>query len=275
MFGGSFLLDTNANFFYAYRNVVLSLHFIIRSRMTMKKFSLAIIFFGALILTSGSSLAGVTLYEDINYGGTSETFTSDDSDLRDNLIGNDAVTAIKVSAGCTVTLYQDINYGGTSETFTSDDSDLRDNLIGNDAVTAIKVQCGTTLSGVTLYEDINYGGTSETFTSDDSDLRDNLIGNDAVTAIKVPAGRTVTLYSDINYGGTSETFTSDDPDLRDNLIGNDAVTAIKIGGESICGKATFNTTTGILHIPCVTLDGSVDYEIELIGPFNIKSMKAK
>ena len=38
----------------------------------------------------------VTLYEHINYDGKSETFTSNDPDLRDNTIGNDRASSLKI-----------------------------------------------------------------------------------------------------------------------------------------------------------------------------------
>jgi hypothetical protein len=37
-----------------------------------------------------------TLYEEINYQGRSETFSKDDSDLRDNWIGNDSASSVKI-----------------------------------------------------------------------------------------------------------------------------------------------------------------------------------
>ncbi|MDO8521608.1 MAG: Ig-like domain-containing protein [bacterium] len=87
----------------------------------------------------------IQLCADINYGGGCETFTSNDSDLRDNSIGNDRLSSIRIPAGKTVALYDAINYSGNCETFTSNSSDFRDEPIGNDVVSSVRVgsSCGS------------------------------------------------------------------------------------------------------------------------------------
>jgi hypothetical protein len=87
-------------------------------------------------------LKGVILFEHDNYNGAQETFMADDPDLRNNVIGNDKASSIKVPAGCVATLYEHINYQGKSETFRGNDNWLGDNTIGNDSVSSIKVKCG-------------------------------------------------------------------------------------------------------------------------------------
>jgi hypothetical protein len=100
---------------------------------------------GTLTLTEnlqysyGRSSPSATLYERPNYSGRAETFTSDDSTLEDNYIGNDAVSSIGVSPGTVAILYEHINYGGVAETFTADDPDLSNNPIGNYRTSSIRV----------------------------------------------------------------------------------------------------------------------------------------
>jgi subtilase family serine protease len=86
-------------------------------------------------------LKGVILFEHDNYNGAQEIFMADDPDLRNNVIGNDKASSIKVPAGCVATLYEHINYQGKSETFGANDNWLGDNTIGNDNVSSIKVRC--------------------------------------------------------------------------------------------------------------------------------------
>ena len=107
----------------------------------MKKLFMVTLFTSIMIVNTNSALAAVTLFEHINYEGRSETFTHDDPDLRDNIIGNDILSSINIPNGCAVVLYEAINYEGKSGIFTSDDPDLRDNYIGNDTVSSIKVVC--------------------------------------------------------------------------------------------------------------------------------------
>ncbi len=84
---------------------------------------------------------GVTLYENTHFGGRSEIFYDGDTDLRNNLIGNDRASSIKVPPNCTVTLYGDGDYRGRSVTLHEDTADLGDTGIGNDAVSSLKVRC--------------------------------------------------------------------------------------------------------------------------------------
>ena len=80
---------------------------------------------------SGGPQQTVTLCSDINYGGTCETFVSNDVNLSDNLIGNDMVSSLILNTS-DMRLCTDINYGGLCEDFMASDPDLSDNQIGND-----------------------------------------------------------------------------------------------------------------------------------------------
>ncbi len=84
---------------------------------------------------------GVTLYEHTHFGGRSEIFYDGDTDLRDNLIGNDQASSIKVPPSCKVTLYRDGYYSGRSVTLHENAAVLYDTGIGNDAVSSLKVHC--------------------------------------------------------------------------------------------------------------------------------------
>ena len=84
----------------------------------------------------------VVLFEFPNYQGRSESFTVDDPDLRNNFLGQDYASSIKVFGGATATLFQHINYQGHSEVFNYADPDLSDNFIGNNEVSSIKITLG-------------------------------------------------------------------------------------------------------------------------------------
>ena len=90
---------------------------------------------------SGSRAYGVTLHRDLNYTGTSQTFTGDVPDLRGSRIGDDQATSVSVSRECRARLYQNPNYGGAYTEVTSDIGDLRGSSVGNDSVTSIRVRC--------------------------------------------------------------------------------------------------------------------------------------
>ena len=82
----------------------------------------------------------IKLCWDINYGGKCETFTTNNSDLRNNQRGDDWISSIIVPAGAVAALFEQINYQGACETFTANDSDLDDNVI--DCVSSITVGLG-------------------------------------------------------------------------------------------------------------------------------------
>jgi len=127
------------------------------------------------IMVRGPFMAEV--YEHPNYKGTTETFNHDDYDLRDNRIGNDTISSLRVYPA--VALYKHTNYNmdpddARCETFVSDDSNLVGTWIGNDTVSSIKVPSGYI---ATLYEHPNFAaeGRKEHFFDNDRDLRDNVV----------------------------------------------------------------------------------------------------
>jgi len=172
--------------------------------------------------------AGVTLYADEGFRGRSEVLIESDPDLRDNAVGNDSVTSIKVPRGAKVTLYSDVNYRGRSIELQGDESNLGRTALGNDALSSIRIEQAEARPGVTLYADEGFRGRSEVFYQNDPDLRDNTIGNDSVTAIKVPRGYRVTLYSDVNYRGRSVELQGDESNLGRTALGNDALSSIRV-----------------------------------------------
>jgi len=212
---------------------------------------------------------GVTLYRDLGFSGTSQTFSEDVSDLRGSYIGNDTATSVRVSSGCRVRLYADANFRGSYIDVNRDISDLRGSQVGNDTVTSIQVRCdgngddwnsgggewngGSTASGVTLYRDLDFSGRSQTFSSDISDLRGSYVGNDTTTSVRVDRGCRARLYADANFQGAHVEVEREIADLRRSPVGNDTVTSMQVrcdgngddwnsgGGEWDGG----NTTSGV------------------------------
>ncbi len=118
------------------------------------------------------------LCKDDNYGGGCETFTSDDSNLGDNSIGDNQVSSVKVQWRTTnpdhpIQLYTEPNYGGGSYCY-GDNAGNYMSLDGcsgfNDAVTSILLQSGWS---VRVFKDVNLGGSSRCLTGSDTDLSNN------------------------------------------------------------------------------------------------------
>jgi len=85
---------------------------------------------------------GVTLYADAGFRGKTEVLSNSDPDLRDNAIGNDQVSSIRVPAGYVVTLYSDVNYGGRWVVLRGDESNLSRAALGlgNDELSSIRIE---------------------------------------------------------------------------------------------------------------------------------------
>jgi hypothetical protein len=83
---------------------------------------------------------GVTLYKHEGYRGASEVFYDSDADLRDNRIGNDRASSIRVPPGYIVTLWEHTNFRGRSVVLRNDESKLSRTPMGNDVVSSIRVQ---------------------------------------------------------------------------------------------------------------------------------------
>ena len=138
----------------------------------------------------------VAAYEHINFGGRCETFRADDLDLRNNTIGNDTISSLRLGQACPVLLWSEPNYVGNIVSVSGDIPDLGFRF-SND-MASLKAQ-GTK---VALYDLPNYGGMCENFTTDDPNLDDNPI-RQRVSSLRLgvdcpPHG---VLFADTNYGG--------------------------------------------------------------------------
>jgi hypothetical protein len=183
---------------------------------------------------------GVTLFEHDGYTGRSEVFRASDSNLKDNPIGNDQASSIRVPPGYTVTLYKDSNFRGRSVVLRGDAPSLGPTAVGNDQVSSLRVELDSSArppaptreppgpEGITLFEHDGYTGRSEVFRASDSNLKDNLIGNDRASSIRVPPGYVVTLYKDSNFRGRSVVLRGDVPALGRTAVGNDQVSSLRV-----------------------------------------------
>jgi GNAT superfamily N-acetyltransferase len=134
-----------------------------------------------------------TLYRDLSGTGISSTFIRDDSDLRDDGVGNDQVTSVRVQRG-----------GAPPVGNACDGSE-----------------------GVYLYEHPFYQGRCIRLTSDASDLR-VLAFDDTTSSVRFVGSWTATLYRDLSGTGISSTFTQDAPFLHDVAIGDNQVTSVRV-----------------------------------------------
>jgi predicted MPP superfamily phosphohydrolase len=87
--------------------------------------------------TSKPDPGGVILYEHTDYEGRGELFVGNDSDLRNNVFGNDEVSSHRIMGKGKIDVYKDINYNGTRKTFNGSVADYRQYSI-NDWVSSLR-----------------------------------------------------------------------------------------------------------------------------------------
>ena len=144
--------------------------------------------------------AEVTVYEDEDFRGNSQTITSDVPNLRD---WNDKITSFEVRRGSYgggghggeprngACFYTDENYNGEMFCMNSGESQRNVGDRYNDKISSIRVFGG---AEVTVYEDENLRGNSQTITRDMPNLRN---WNDKITSLEIRRGA----YGSANYGG--------------------------------------------------------------------------
>ena len=175
----------------------------------------------------------VIAYMDNNFGGSSVSYTSDQSNVGTTY--NDEISSIQIyrySANGAATCYSDINYGGFAAglplgTYTT--SELVEYGIQNDDITSIKVNSGYK---VIAYMDNNFTGTSVSYTSDQSNVSTTY--NDKISSIQIYRYSTdavATFYADANYAGFAAglplgTYTLSQ--LQEYGITDNSITSLKV-----------------------------------------------
>ena len=84
---------------------------------------------------------GVELFAGGYFEGRRESFHRDDPSLRDNRVGNDHASSVRVPPSCDVVLYADHHYRGESTYLDHDVASLAETRVGNDRVSSLQVNC--------------------------------------------------------------------------------------------------------------------------------------
>lgn len=192
----------------------------------------------AMVSTIAMASDRLELYPKKNFRGEGEWFQASDENLRDNIIGNDRLSSIRIPRGCTVYLYEHTGFRGEVLVLRKSVKNLNRTTMGNNQVSSIRVewdrQQGRALptrrnrAAAKLYAHVGFEGRKEVLFEDCADLRGSVLGNDQVSSLRVPPGYEVIVYEHTHYRGRWEAFTYDDDNLRDNRIGNDRISSVRI-----------------------------------------------
>lgn len=124
-----------------------------KGRANSKIYNVVKAYLPGTVTLGSSSSESVTLYTDINYGGTAVSLEEGSynlSALQSRGFKNDELSSVKVPAGYKVTLYWDDNFSGKTKELTSDTSYVGDDW--NDRMSSVKVERnGSASSSVPSY----------------------------------------------------------------------------------------------------------------------------
>jgi hypothetical protein len=189
----------------------------------------------SFFVLQGSAAAQVTVYSDINYSGSSQTFQNDVPNFMDAGF-NDVISSIRVPSGETWQFCQEVNYQGSCQTLRGSIADLR-RINWNDRISSMRRVRGGLFGnrddysdnrygeGITVFANPNFGGRRASFNGDVPDLRQYGM-NDQVTSIEVPRGETWEICVDIDYQGACQTVRGSVSDLRD-MGWNDRISSMR------------------------------------------------
>ncbi|MFN0026137.1 MAG: hypothetical protein ACKV2O_02965 [Acidimicrobiales bacterium] len=145
--------------------------------------------------------AAMGLYRDTAYGSVCQSFTAHAPDLRNQLIGNDQASSVRIGSTCPrAILFRDSNYNGAQ--VTSD-------------------QLRFTSGGVTRYWSLSLGTTA--------------IGNAQLSSVLVYPGHSVSLYVGFSMTGDCITLTGHTPSLSARGF-NDLARSVWIDPPTPCAR---------------------------------------
>ncbi len=154
--------------------------------------------------------AGVTVYKDINYKGSSVKYgvgAHNYNEIKRNNPGDDAISSVKIDPGYRIILYWDPNYRGRSLTLTKDTPNLV--IYGaNDQTSSLRVEKIAVNGTFKRWNNTGYSGASTTWKV--GEYR-NVNGN--FSSIFVPRGFSVTLFSAQNFSGNVVALRAQDNDI--------------------------------------------------------------
>ncbi|WP_300752578.1 beta/gamma crystallin-related protein [Janthinobacterium sp.] len=200
-------------------------------------------------------MTSITVYADSNYSGKNQILSQGRYDMDQlGVVGNDAISSLKVPDGWSVTLYEHAGFQGRSKVVTSDTPMLDGGF--NDVVSSIVVSEPVTqgAGAVTVYADANFSGKNQVLQPGRYDMAAlGIVGNDAISSLKIPAGWSVTLYEHAGFQGRSKRIAADTVMLDDGF--NDLASSIVV-----------ENTGGAAPLAAVFSDGNYSGNRQVLSP---------
>jgi hypothetical protein len=189
---------------------------------------------------------GVSVFTECGYHGRNAYLPPGNYAKLKSVIGNDAISSMRVPEGMVIELYKDDNFKGTSSGKITADNACLGNYWNNTASSAkISYNTGGWIpptvtppisnnGAITIYYGCNYYGKSTHFDQGDYTNLKSSLSNQPAGSVMIPAGLTVEFYSQPNYGGyLMGKFTSNKPRLKSDIqYGAGSMRVYQSGGTS-------------------------------------------
>jgi hypothetical protein len=205
--------------------------------------------------------AGITVSDDVNFEGATESFRDDVPDLRAFRF-NDRISSLVVAPGESWEVCDDANYGGRCIIVSGSERDLRARGL-NDVITSMRRLQGREArrdrddrddrdrdnrdrdnrdrddrddrdnrggGGITVADDVNFEGTTATFRRDIPDLRDVVL-NDRISSLQVAPGESWEVCENTNYTGRCLVVSGAERDLRRRGMNHTISSLRRVGGR--------------------------------------------
>ena len=190
---------------------------------------------------------GVTLFQDRELRGPSQTFHDDVPDLRYTQFGSRRASSVYVPEGCVAVLFERPGFRGRRTEFREPDNDLSNTAVGEDTASSLRVNCrhegpethyhpdwrvdrdsSAPSRGVVLYRDREARGPSQFFEQDVPDLDRTRFGSRMASSVDVSPGCIAILYELPGFRGQRTEFRERDNNLGNTAVGEDTASSIQV-----------------------------------------------
>ncbi len=145
-------------------------------------------------------MASITVYKHANFGGRSETFTTEVSNFKDVFL-DDEVSSVTIPIGSTWMLYENMDFQGQVSILGPGDYATPNSMcLKNDTLSSLRPFPSVIGPTCLLFKDTHYRGRMVVAITDTPNLIS--IGFNEVLSSVIVLQSNWTFYKDINYGGT-------------------------------------------------------------------------
>ena len=215
--------------------------------LSSRALTAVLVLVAAIAAPRQAAAQGVTLFQDRELRGPSQTFHDDVPDLRYTQFGSRRASSVYVPEGCVAVLFERPGFRGRRTEFREPDNDLSNTAVGEDTASSLRVNCrhegpethyhpdwrvdrdsSAPSRGVVLYRDREARGPSQFFEQDVPDLDRTRFGSRMASSVDVSPGCIAILYELPGFRGQRTEFRERDNNLGNTAVGEDTASSIQV-----------------------------------------------